>query len=95
MAYSSLQALRRMRGKNKGLNKRLAASFRALAQALDKRGPEELAPQEIRALQSAREAITARLYANALAKGMNFLVTNAPKLKRNGKYVYDMKQQDL
>jgi len=87
MAFTPVQTLRRLRAKNKGLNRKLAADLRIVADMLDKLGPEGFSRKQIVALQTLREALNVRLYTNALAE-------TTPK-QENGKFTLDLNPKDL
>jgi hypothetical protein len=81
MAYTKLQDLRKMRARNKGLNWKLAASLRAVAARLEKKGPEEFTRKEVTALQGLRSMLSQRLLANALAQSVQDILDGKPKTK--------------
>jgi hypothetical protein len=94
MAYTWLQQLRKGRATNKGLNRKMAASFRKTAHMLETKGPEEFSRLQIQSLQLIREMITHRLYANACTKGLQDIINGKYKIK-NGKYTYTMDEKIL
>lgn len=81
MAYTKIQDLRKMRATNKGSNKRLAASLRSVAQWLEKKGPEEFTPREIKLLKNLREMLTQRLLANALTESVQDILDGKQKTR--------------
>ncbi len=82
MAYTNIQKLRRARATNKGSNRRLAASLRADAAWLDRKGPEELSASEIKLLQSVVKMINLRLKADAYTKAIAEALAEIEKEKR-------------
>ena len=87
MAYTPVQILRRLRAKNKGLNRKLAVELRVVADMLDTMGPDGFSRKQIVALQNLREALNIRLYTNALTE-------TTPK-KENGKITLYLNPKDL
>ena len=79
MPYTKLQDLRKMRARNKGLNRKLAASLRAAAARLGKKGPEEFTRKEVAALQALRSMLSQRLLANALTQSVQDILDGKPK----------------
>jgi len=61
MAYTQLQKLRKMRARNKGLNRILGSTLRRVAAQFEKKGPEELTRQEVNTLQTLRSMLATRL----------------------------------
>ena len=84
MAYTKQQELRKMRARNKGSNKRIAASLTRLAERLNRKGPEEFSPAERLAIKRVRDMLTQRLYADALTEAMQDIING--KIKTT--YVY-------
>jgi hypothetical protein len=96
MAYTHVQKLRKMRAKNKGWNRRLAADLRRIAAWLEKKGPDEFSRSEIKYLQALRGMLDQRLYMNALAKSLNdFLVSPEQYKTRAGGYSIELKKSEL
>ena len=79
MAYTELQELRKIRARNKGLNKKLAATLREMAALLENKGPKELTSREVRAFQTLRTMITNRLLANALTQSVQDVLNGTTK----------------
>lgn len=85
MAFTTIQQLRRMRAKNKGSNRRVAASLRITAEWLDKKGPEEFSASEIKQLQTLAKSINLRLETNAHTKRAHEIWANIEKeMKKAG-----------
>jgi hypothetical protein len=95
MAYTNIQTLRKMRARNKGMNKRLAASLRD-TQWLGRKGPEEFSRREIKDLQLLGKMLSLRLYANALTKAHHDLLSNPEKYwVAGGGYSTTLNPKDL
>lgn len=94
MKYTPLQNLRKARARNKGGNKRIAKSLRAMAAMLDSKQSEEFSRREIRMLQTLRGMLSLRLHANALTKAMQITLDGNCKIV-GGKYIMDLNPKDL
>jgi hypothetical protein len=96
MAYTPIQKLRRMRAKNKGWNKKLAASMRFTVAWLERMGPEEFSRREIKDLQLLRKMLDPRLYMNAITNSHDELIANPEKFRvPSGGYSIDLDKKDL
>lgn len=94
MTFTQLQKLRKARARNKGSNRRVAASIRVVAAILKQKGPEELSRTEIVALQRLRSMLSQRLYANAYTKAMQLVMNGNFKIV-GGKYRIALNPKDL
>jgi hypothetical protein len=81
MPYTHIQQLRKARAKNKGANRKMAVSLRAIAEWLDKKGPEEFSASESKQLQTLAKMITLRLGANEITKSISVEVAEIEKRK--------------
>jgi len=79
MAYTQLQKLRKMRARNKGLNRILGSTLRRVAAQFEKKGPEELTRQEVNTLQTLRSMLATRLRTNALTQAVYDNLHGIPK----------------
>jgi hypothetical protein len=96
MAYTHIQKLRKMRAKNKGWNKKLAASLRHTIAWLERKGPEEFSRREIKDLQLLRKMLDERLYMNAITKSTDELLANPEKYRvASGGYSIHLNKNDL
>jgi hypothetical protein len=81
MAYTKLQDLRKMRARNKGSNKRLAAALRRTAAWLEKKGPEEFTKAEAKAFRALWTMLDQRLFANVLTASVQDILDGKQKTK--------------
>ena len=96
MAYTSVQNLRKMRAKNKGWNRKLAANLRRTVSWLTRKGPEEFSRNEIKELKLLRDMIGDRLYTNALTKVHGEFLANPAKFRiPSGRFRIELSKKDL
>ena len=74
MAHTSLQTLRWMQAKNRGLNQKIAKDLRKLATMLEKKGTGEFIREEIHQLIFVRKALATRLEVNAMAASTKLML---------------------
>jgi len=85
-----------MRAKNKGWNKKLAASLRDTVAWLGRKGTEDFSRREIKDLQLLRKMLDQRLYMNAITKSTDELLANPEKFRvASGGYSIDLNKNDL
>jgi hypothetical protein len=85
--YTNVQCARKMRAKNKGLNKRLAATLRDSIAWLENKGPEDFSRAEIEDLQRLAGKVAERLHKNALTKAFSDLIANPERYQVDGGYL--------